>query len=692
MRYQNSLVSNLLTINCVQKLQQWSFSREKTTGLWPVPQSAFPSGLRAAFDGKELPANLYTAFGVAKHGDMIASVDLAESIELHRAFILHLLKDYFTKAGVLMMEGFIGELELYLPTADNDMQFRQFDALKLNIIRNDWSKQLMLQITYTGSTRVMRQPMLQLGEELEPLVSRVVYQGKMYGRKKQPEAAHYHQQEVYAVLSNKLRDAMHLPATYKRTENIYQKQHHHITAFAQQWLRRSDLLQLLKINPDEWVQVPDSHIFHVSYISNNLLIGFPNHTTVISPKGSLGYHGPYSLPAHQQVKFFAIYQESDRDIANELFKALNNFSVRNNHMWMPGKDKSLYDFIRLKFMPDLELSLKFQNPDSMLSELETHLDHQLFDHQKNRYVAIYVSPISRLSHSKQQKNLYYSVKEMLLKYKISLQVIERDKIGKPDFRKYYIHNLAPAILAKAGGIPWQLERTYPLELIVGVGAFRNSENGLQYIGSAFSFNSNGTMRQFNCITKNELFVLAGDIREYILQHIKEFGRPDRLIIHYHKTMSNKELKPITTMLHQLKLDDIPVFILSISKTLSADYLLFDHTFPQLLPKSGTIAQITTHQYLLFNNTRYNNTNEKIESFYYPLRMKISCTQPQLLENKATVKTLIEQVYQFSRVYWKSVKQQNLPITVSYPAMLAEIYSHFKDEHLNEFARSNLWFL
>lgn len=157
-------------------------------------------------------------------------------------------------------------------------------------------------------------------------------------------------------------------------------------------------------------------------------------------------------------------------------------------------------------------------------------------------------------------------------------------------------------------------------------------------------------------------------------------------------MSNKDLKPITDMLYRLKLGDLPVFILSMSKTLSEDYILFDHSFQGLLPKSGTIAQIRKNEYLLFNNTRYENSNNNIESYYYPLRLRVSCSQRVLLDNKATVKTLIDQVYQFSRVYWKSVKQQNLPVTVSYPAMLAEIYSHFKDPHLNEFARTNLWFL
>ena len=57
-----------------------------------------------------------------------------------------------------------------------------------------------------------------------------------------------------------------------------------------------------------------------------------------------------------------------------------------------------------------------------------------------------------------------------------------------------------------------------------------------------------------------------------------------------------------------------------------------------------------------------------------------------------VRELLSQIYKFSRMYWKSVKQQNLPITIKYPEMVAEIVPHFEDDYLPEFGRRNLWFL
>jgi hypothetical protein len=57
-----------------------------------------------------------------------------------------------------------------------------------------------------------------------------------------------------------------------------------------------------------------------------------------------------------------------------------------------------------------------------------------------------------------------------------------------------------------------------------------------------------------------------------------------------------------------------------------------------------------------------------------------------------VRQLIGQVYQFSRMYWKSVSQQNLPVTIKYPEMIAEMYANLPDHEIPSFGFDNLWFL
>lgn len=105
-----------------------------------------------------------------------------------------------------------------------------------------------------------------------------------------------------------------------------------------------------------------------------------------------------------------------------------------------------------------------------------------------------------------------------------------------------------------------------------------------------------------------------------------------------------------------------------------------------------LYKVGKKQYLLFNNTRYEaEPHKSTDGYPFPVKLQISCTDENLL-NGTTVRDLLDQVYQFSRMYWKSVRQQHLPVTIKYPEMVAEIFPHFKDYDLPDFGKDKLWFL
>jgi argonaute-like protein implicated in RNA metabolism and viral defense len=189
-----------------------------------------------------------------------------------------------------------------------------------------------------------------------------------------------------------------------------------------------------------------------------------------------------------------------------------------------------------------------------------------------------------------------------------------------------------------------------------------------------------------------MYKLAGSISKAIKNYRKQNNEVKRLVIHFYKTMSNRELAPIKKELHEMGLD-IPVIIITINKTESKDLVLFDLNCPELITVSGTFISIGRNQFLLCNNTRYENTLPKsTEGYPFPIKLGISASDEKLLEDDRLIKDLIDQVYQFSRMYWKSVRQQNLPVTIKYPEMVAEIFPHFESSTMPEFGKNNLWFL
>ena len=133
--------------------------------------------------------------------------------------------------------------------------------------------------------------------------------------------------------------------------------------------------------------------------------------------------------------------------------------------------------------------------------------------------------------------------------------------------------------------------------------------------------------------------------------------------------------------------------LSINKTESHDIVAFDNNWAKLMPASGTCINLGHNRFLLFNNTRYNDdTFRDIEGFPFPIKLSITCTNQELEKDVKIIKELIDQVYQFSRMYWKSVRQQNLPVTIKYPEMVAEMFPHFVGNEIPVFGKDNLWFL
>jgi hypothetical protein len=75
-----------------------------------------------------------------------------------------------------------------------------------------------------------------------------------------------------------------------------------------------------------------------------------------------------------------------------------------------------------------------------------------------------------------------------------------------------------------------------------------------------------------------------------------------------------------------------------------------------------------------------------------LEISLACSESGMLDDMDLVEQLIDQVYQFSRMYWKSTDQQSLPVTIKYPEMVAQIYPYFQHDKLPDFGKENLWFL
>ena len=287
---------------------------------------------------------------------------------------------------------------------------------------------------------------------------------------------------------------------------------------------------------------------------------------------------------------------------------------------------------------------------------------------------------------------YYNVKFLLLQREILSQFIFWKNIEGKNF-KYHLPNIAVAVLAKLGGIPWKLDTVPSAEMIVGFGVKRLNDES--YLGNTLCFNEDGEFYKFETYQRASIQSIGDALRDSInnvIRHVK--FTPEKLIIHYYKTLSDEEALEIEHVLKETDLS-IPFVVLTINDSKSKDYVFFDVSSKDIMPVSGTIVELKFRsEYLLANNERYSDTQlYAIRKFPFPLKIKIN-KPTNTLYDVFDVKDLIDQVYSFSRIYWKSINQVSLPVTIAYSKMVADLAAHFPNHRLpdKDIAHSNLWFL
>ena len=592
---------------------------------------------------------------------------------------------YFKDLGQLVKPNFVDDTEIWFRKKVVDKQYYYFERFTVKVQLGRITKQPELLITFAGVSKTFKKSIAGLLPLVSPTCFNwVIYKDNLYKYDELIDEARMELEKVFPVWNFEIRDALQQPTVPPERNNKYEKFKTNIEKFFKNHLNTQEFKKIIPIDSDSFVKVPELKISGVKEKSNQLL--FNNETLDVIPFSGM-QNGPFKASAYSKIQFFYIYHKADSwsaQIMHHFFtKGLNSF-------------KGLYNFAKVPYYTQQNFSIVFSDKDNPLPEIEAELIQRNLEPEVH-YFAIYLSPHSKHVRNKESRTIYYRVKELLLKRDITSQAIDAEKIKTAVREKerydYSLNNIAIAILAKLDGIPWQLNTKLKNELIVGVGAFRNADTDVQYLGSAFSFANNGKFKRFECFQKDQTDELAGSIIDQIKEYVSVNSNIDRLIIHFYKNMSQKELAPIEEGLHNLGLD-IPVFIVSINKTESHDIVAFDNNWNQLMPLSGTFINIGFNRFLLFNNTRYssNGSFNRFDGFPFPIKLNIQCSDPEKAKDYKVIRELIDQVYQFSRMYWKSVRQQNLPVTIKYPEMVAEIFPHFSGNEIPEFGKDNLWFL
>ena len=617
---------------------------------------------------------------------------------LKRYYTLRLI-EHFRKLDFPVKSNFVNDLDVWVKSVSTYPDCDGYRVFNLRVQFNYLDFRPELAIVMGEIRSVFNKPMSDsyYSEIPEDEFNLVLYNKSVLHYNEISDTVKRHLEDVYPCVNATLLRKLNFNRPAPDKSNRYVKFLTEINSFKAKYLDNSAVADIMLLEK-EWKTIVPNQL-DLSKLKE-LQFGEGVGT---EPKYAVKKYGPKELVA-DDTYFFFIMHEQDSPLAF----TINEYLCGDRSDFKGG----LNGFLRIKYNTNSKLSFMFTDKDNPLPEIVEKLEMRTFDTNK-KYVAIYLSPHSKETTNVQHKLIYYHVKEALLMKGIASQTIDVNKIWgtkraietkdekpyailKQEFN-YSLPNILVAINAKLGAVPWCFPSQPKKELVIGISAYKSKELDEKYLGSAFSFTNEGKFQGFECFRKSQVQELAGSIALVAKEFCSRNAQLEKLVIHFYKRLSKKELQPVMDALASLNLK-FPVVVLSMNKSYSDDIVGFDLSKEHYMPLSGSYIQIGKESYLLFNNqlqTGHETLNSR-EGYPFPLKINIQQFLPDDSNSIHTpieeVETLLEQVCQFSQLYWKSVSRQWMPVTLLYPELLAKITPHFKYKDSIDKGRETLWFL
>lgn len=619
-------------------------------------------------------------------GSRQVSIDSKKDLNITKRYVNDILFRYFLGIqGLLLNNNFIGGIGVFEKDGTENVNNTELQKLKVFSIRCEYwesTKRFGVIVSRGRATYHTISPYATFkGQTPLQNINHVVFNNRI-GRCSDFEGVPgFDDNNFYLMRSNALGNIFPLyKRGYKRV-NPYLEFHKDIISFSKKYLFEKTLEDFINFPHSQLMAVPKHDLFKTPRESN--LLSFKDEQKSPNVYNGLKEYGPFYVPpGADKVKFIFIFHDRDKEIANTL---LSYFS--KGYRGFPGFGQ----FIGIPITStqvDKEKTIRYTS-DNPADEVIQRIN--AMDFSQATYAAFYLSRIHRDELDPEKNAVYYKIKEALLKKGIVSQVIYKDNLSNQYFN-FFLPNIAIALLAKLSGIPWKLTHPAVPNLIVGIGASREASNS--FFGNTICFKNDGTFEEFDAFSANDVVPLGNAFKSAIQRYVKTHQDVQRLVVHFYKQMNKVEERNLLNILSDLNIS-IPYVVLTITDDAGKDYVIFDEDYDGLMPVSGTYVRVRQNTYVLANNERYEKSAVlKIADFPYPVKIHFSKSRDVDLQNPEIVKELIYQVYQFSRIYWRSIRQKSKPVTILYSEKIAEMARYFQDGKLpeNMVSHKALWFL
>jgi hypothetical protein len=288
---------------------------------------------------------------------------------------------------------------------------------------------------------------------------------------------------------------------------------------------------------------------------------------------------------------------------------------------------------------------------------------------------------------------YYEAKAAFANLAIPTQMVTAELLRDERQFQWSVANIALAIFAKLGGIPWAVEAPSGDEdLIIGIGRADVGREGARerHFGYAVTFVNNGIYRQTWSFTPTaDESVYEDRLRSAIEAALREdLDRPpSRLVIHLAKQAGLREIEAAQHAMEAVGFD-VPVAFLRLDD--SALHDIADTDQDTFAPPKGLVAKLGPRRALL--------QSEELGALGPPDGPLLVAMDRRSTVGEDAFDELVGQVFRLAHANWRGFNAQSKPATLVYGEQLASLVGHLQDvetwnpDLLRSDLRARPWFL
>ncbi|SEO15668.1 Piwi domain-containing protein [bacterium A37T11] len=396
---------------------------------------------------------------------------------------------------------------------------------------------------------------------------------------------------------------------------------------------------------------------------------FSNKSTANSQFQGIRNYGPFQK-IDKEVIFAFIFQERFKSFANELFLSLIG---KSNPGTFPGFEQMFSVNINTNNVKKIAIE-GFSSAD--LNKIVESVKLLQESEPDKKVIGIYIEDYDIDIEYVNASKYYYYLKYHFIKNNLALQVVNYRKLGEHNSLKWSTSNVALAMFAKMGGIPWIVKPSNNNCLILGVGSShkRDEETGtiIKYFAYTVCLDSSGLYKTLEVLAdetteENYLEKLKNNLVKIL--NDRRMDSYKTCVLHLPFKIKQKEISAISEATQKINNIDF------VAIKVNLDNKYFGYSFHNtLVPYESSFVKLSRSEYLVwFEGLLYGKeiVDKRLSN---PVHIQfLNLDRSKGFDERK----YLQDVLNLSGANWRGFNAKSIPISIYYSQIIAKYTEEFE---------------